>query len=218
MARPRTRSDEEVLAATARVLGRRGPHYFTLVDVARESGLAPATLLQRFGSKHGLLVAFARWAGQRADAPFAEAARRGGSALGQLRRALLRMAGPAGGRRRFANPLALLLEDVRDPALRRAAAGYARRTEAHIARLLRAAVRQGEIALEHPERWAAVVQAAWNGALIQWGPRGRGPLEAALERLLGTLLGSAAPSRHRARGRRAGAAHRRSGGAPASAA
>lgn len=217
MARPKTRSDEEVLAATARVLGRRGPHAFTLADVARASGLAPATLLQRFGSKRRLLVAFACWASRRADAPFEHAARRGGSALEQLRHALLRMAGPVGGRRRFATHLALLLEDVRDPALRRAAAGHARRTEENIARLLRAAARQGEIALEHPERWAAVVQAAWNGALIQWGLRGRGPLEAALERLLSTLLASAASSRRRARGRRAGAAQRRPGGTSASA-
>jgi AcrR family transcriptional regulator len=218
MARPKTRSDEEVLAATARVLGRLGPHDFTLADAAREAGLAPATLLQRFGSKHGLLVAFARWASRRADAPFERAAREGGSALVQLRRALLLMAGPAGNRRRFANHLALLLEDVRDPALRRAAASHARRTEANIARLLRSAMRQGEIGLAHPERWAAVVHAAWNGALIQWGLRGQGPLEAALERLLRTLLGSVASSRRPARERRSATMHRRPGGAPASAA
>jgi AcrR family transcriptional regulator len=50
--RPRTASDEEILAATHRVISSVGPR-FTLADVAREIGLAPATLIQRFGSKKG---------------------------------------------------------------------------------------------------------------------------------------------------------------------
>jgi AcrR family transcriptional regulator len=188
MPRPRTRSDDEVLAATARVLGRRGPHAFTLADVAKETGLAPATLLQRFGTKRGLLLAFARWASTRVDTPFDEAARRGGSPLAQLRRGLQNLAGPTADRREFANHLALLLEDMRDPELRRAAAAHARRTEQNITRLLRAAVAAGEIVVGQPERWAATVFAAWNGALIQWGLRGVGPLSAALDAVLDPLL------------------------------
>src|SRR2546423_683694 len=45
------------LAAASRGIGRLGPGRLTLADVAHEAGLAPATLLQRFGSKRGLLLA-----------------------------------------------------------------------------------------------------------------------------------------------------------------
>src|SRR4051794_38908319 len=57
--RPRTVSDAAILEATSRVIGRLGPSRLTLADVAEEIGLVPATLIQRFGSKRGLLLAFA---------------------------------------------------------------------------------------------------------------------------------------------------------------
>src|SRR5580698_9259120 len=57
MARTKTISDEAVLAAAATVMFARGPSEFTLGDVARAAGIAPATLVQRFGDKHGLVVA-----------------------------------------------------------------------------------------------------------------------------------------------------------------
>jgi AcrR family transcriptional regulator len=55
--RPRTRSDAEVLAATRRAVGARGVANLTVADVAREAGLAPTTLAERYGSKRALLLA-----------------------------------------------------------------------------------------------------------------------------------------------------------------
>src|SRR5437016_3308902 len=57
--RPRLASDEQIVAATGRVIGRLGPNSLTLADVAREMKISPATLVQRFGSKRGLLLAVA---------------------------------------------------------------------------------------------------------------------------------------------------------------
>src|SRR3989442_4018937 len=56
--RPRATSDQDLLMATHRVVSRLGPN-LTLADVANEAGVSPATLVQRFGSKRGLLLAFA---------------------------------------------------------------------------------------------------------------------------------------------------------------
>jgi AcrR family transcriptional regulator len=56
-ARPRTVSDEELLEATARAVSRVGPARLTLADVAKEAGVVPATLVQRFGTKRGMLLA-----------------------------------------------------------------------------------------------------------------------------------------------------------------
>src|SRR5690349_10725379 len=58
-ARPRTATDADILAAAHRAVSRLGPARLTLADVAREVGLSPATLVQRFGSKRGLLLALA---------------------------------------------------------------------------------------------------------------------------------------------------------------
>jgi AcrR family transcriptional regulator len=48
-----------IIAAAGRVIGRSGPG-FTLAEVAAEAGVAAGTLVHRFGSKHGLLVAMTR--------------------------------------------------------------------------------------------------------------------------------------------------------------
>ena len=53
--RKRSISDHDILNAATTTLAGRGPHGVRLADVAAVSGLAPATLLQRFGS-HGALM------------------------------------------------------------------------------------------------------------------------------------------------------------------
>src|SRR5712691_11337133 len=57
--RPKTKTDEAILTDTLAVVMRIGPTRLTLADVAREAGVSPATLVQRFGSKRGLLLALA---------------------------------------------------------------------------------------------------------------------------------------------------------------
>ena len=55
--RPRESSDAEILAAAARVMQRRSPVELTLADIAKEAGIVPATIIQRFGTKRELLLA-----------------------------------------------------------------------------------------------------------------------------------------------------------------
>src|SRR5438045_4205506 len=69
--RPRGASDADILAAAFRAVSRLGPARLTLADVAQEAGLSPATLVQRFGSKRGLLLALAGSAAEGVDACFA---------------------------------------------------------------------------------------------------------------------------------------------------
>ncbi len=56
MPRPKTVSDADIAAGLGRVIGKHGPAKFTLLLLAKEVGLAPATLVQRFGSKRGLIL------------------------------------------------------------------------------------------------------------------------------------------------------------------
>ena len=56
MPRPKLKSDDEILEAATAVLRRCGPLDFTLSEVAKEVGLARATLIQRFTNRDTLLV------------------------------------------------------------------------------------------------------------------------------------------------------------------
>src|SRR2546430_8859849 len=71
--RPREPSDEAIPAATARVIQRRSPPHLTPADVAKEAGVVPATLIQRFGTKRGLLLAMCRTAPTSVPQQFAAA-------------------------------------------------------------------------------------------------------------------------------------------------
>src|SRR6185295_629907 len=55
--RPRKASDEEVFAAAHRAMSRLGPAQLTLSEIAVEAGVTAGALVQRFGSKHRLLLA-----------------------------------------------------------------------------------------------------------------------------------------------------------------
>jgi AcrR family transcriptional regulator len=154
MPRPKTRTNDEILEATHRVILERGPHGLTLAHVAEAVGLSPATLLQRFESKQGLILAFARWSAARTGALVE---RDGAGGLSSIRAALLRFAEELDDRDRFANSMALLFEDVRDPELRAIAGGHAEAREKAIAAGLRVAQRRGELAPCDADALARVV-------------------------------------------------------------
>lgn len=58
--RPRRNADSEIFEAVRRLKAHRGPEELTLADVALEIDLTPGGLVQRFGSKRGLLLAASR--------------------------------------------------------------------------------------------------------------------------------------------------------------
>jgi AcrR family transcriptional regulator len=57
MPRPRTVSDDDVMDGVLALAHRVGPAQLALAAAARELGLSPATLIQRYGTKHELLLA-----------------------------------------------------------------------------------------------------------------------------------------------------------------
>ncbi|MBG0741809.1 TetR/AcrR family transcriptional regulator [Paeniglutamicibacter antarcticus] len=59
MARPLTLTDEQILALVGDSLDQTGSSW-TLARAADAAGLHPSTLIKRFGSRHGLLVALSR--------------------------------------------------------------------------------------------------------------------------------------------------------------
>jgi AcrR family transcriptional regulator len=161
MARTKTISDEAVLTAAATVMFAKGPSEFTLADVAKAAGIAPATLVQRFGDKHGLVVAaiahdnlaFDRFLAELAPGSGAEAVI---SIFTGMFSDVVEDVG------HFADQLLWLRQDMRDPDLNRLA------RERFAA--LRAAVAARMPPLPIPaEEAALLIEAHWQGVLVQWG-------------------------------------------------
>ena len=184
---PRTKriTDDAVLDAVARMITRHGPHALTLAHVGREVGLHPATLLQRFGSKKKLLRAFGRRSAASAPALFANER---ASPLAALRASLHAMAAPLADRRTLPNNVAMLLEDLRDPALARSAGRQAASIEREITARLDEAVAARELRAADTGALARTIHAAWNGAVITWALHGRGSLERWIDAVLDPLL------------------------------
>lgn len=161
MARTKTISDEAVLTAAATVMFAKGPSEFTLAAAAKAAGIAPATLVQRFGDKQGLVVAaiaqdnraFERFLANLPPASGAEAV------IDIFARMFPDVADDVD---HFADQLLWLRQDMRDPDLNRLA------RERFAA--LRAAIAARLPPLPIPaDDAAALVEAQWQGALLQWG-------------------------------------------------
>ena len=168
MPRPRKHTDEQLIDAAARVIGARGPHELTLADIGREAGIAPATLLQRFGSKRGLLLAVAASAPGMISSVFAEARARSRTPLGAVEAALVALASTVSDPDEVANHLAFLALDLRDPEFRQYAVQDSDTFRAEIGALLKEAAAHGQLELRNRRPLVELLQAAYHGALLMW--------------------------------------------------
>jgi AcrR family transcriptional regulator len=193
--RPRATSDEVLLAATHRVVSRLGPN-LTLADVAKEAGVSPATLMQRFGSKRGLLLAFAA-AGSGNLSQELEAIRaKHPSPLAAVYEVARCMAAMAETPATLANSLAFLQMDLVDPDFHQHALVHSRGMQAGLRAFLDEAVEIGELASTDTTRLARAVQSMIGGSLLQWAIDRDGKVADRLTEDLDALLNSRySPSR-----------------------
>ncbi|PBC70263.1 TetR family transcriptional regulator [Streptomyces sp. TLI_235] len=196
--RPRGIDDLVILRATAEVIGRAGPAGLTLAAVAREVGLVPGTLVQRFGSKGGLLAALARQSAKDADAMPERLRGDHETALDALAALVTEWLAPMDTPERFANHLALLCADLTDPQLHEHALTAHRAQHRAIERLLADAVAAGELrAGTDTAAMAGSVQAMTAGAGLVWALERSGTLAERIAPELRTVLAAhLAPAPH----------------------
>ena len=175
--RPRTTSDHDLLSAAERALERLGPARLTLADVAREAAISPAALVQRFGSRRGLLLALAARNAGGVAGRFARARREHASPLDALLNALAAPTAGATTPQSTANQLAFLHLHLYDDDFRAHALEQARATLAGIRALLDAAVAAGELAPCDTDDLSRTVQTAHTGALSTWAVYRSGTLD-----------------------------------------
>ncbi len=191
--RPRLASDAEIVEAAKRVISREGPNGFTLAEVGHEAGIAPATLVQRFGSKRDLMLAVAgRGAGTGAETPescFAAARQETSSPLKALTRGLEDMASMAPTPEELSNHLAFLQIDLTDPDFHELALANALANRKGIVELLDEAIVADELRECDTARLSVAVDAIAGGALISWAIHREGTAREAIRDALETLLG-----------------------------
>jgi AcrR family transcriptional regulator len=186
--RPRTVTDDAILEATGRIIGQLGPSRFTLADVGAAVGLSAATLLQRFGSKRGLLLALAGSSAGYVDACFAAIRASTSSPLDALVASASHMATMAESPETLANHLAFLQIDLSDPEFHALAHENAKLTVAGYRRLLDESVASGELHPCDTRRIARAVSAISGGSLIAWAITREGTAVDYLRTDLETLL------------------------------
>ena len=177
MARPRKISDEDVVESVATLLAREGPAALTFSAASKATGLSPASLVQRYGSRDALLQAALLWMWDQLDLETAAAdATQPMDAEGAIA-LLVRLSSGSCAGDDPGQGLLLLREDYRDPVLRGRGAAWQRALSAALGRRLS----------DDPtgqERLGRLLAAQWQGAVIWWGFSRDGSLRGYLRREL----------------------------------
>ncbi len=152
MPRTRTIPDDRIFAAILRLLSEGGDKAVSFGTVSKAVGLAPPTLVQRFGSRDGMVRAarLAAWDAldSRTDAAIANSDDKGPQAL-------LKAIGPV--------DASFVAADLKDADLALRAAGWRARVESALGLRLGAGQKAKET--------AALMFAAWQGQLL-WAATG----------------------------------------------
>jgi AcrR family transcriptional regulator len=169
MPRPRKVSDDEVFAAAQRVMARVGPAELTLAEIAAEAGVTAGALVQRFGSKRGLMVTLASLLPAGSPEFFRRMREQHRSPLAAIRAYARCMADLARSPAEVARNFAYFQNDLADPALRKHLVAYSRANRDELRTLVREAVAAGELGPGTDARGLArSVEAVVAGALLTW--------------------------------------------------
>lgn len=194
MPRPRTVSDEAVLDGVLALAHRVGPAKLTLAAAAREVGLSPATLIQRYGTKHELLLAADRRGVELWVTPVEQAEHP--SPLDRVVEGLVGAVNPDMTPEGIANSVAMLQLDLVEPDFHAETLRGARRLRAALERHLQAASIAGELRDgTDVEALAKLLETTYHGAMIGWALHREGSLATWMrEQLEAVLRASRVPS------------------------
>lgn len=170
MPRSKTLPDADVLAAALRIVNESGPDALTFASVSRGCGLSSSTLVQRFGSKNGLMQSTLLHAWDRLDEKTGQlAASMPNTPQGAIEM-LVALSGEYGGIETYADGLLILREDLRDPVLRARGAAW---KQVLIGAL---AARFADVRGAPPDI-GLLMASQWQGSLLWWGFEPRGTVE-----------------------------------------
>ena len=168
--RPRKVSDEAVFEAAIRAMNRLAPADLTLAEIAAEAGITASALVQRFGSRRGLLLLMSERLAHSAEGFISGLMAEHRSPLAALRAYADCMAELAVSPAALFRNLAYLQIDLTDPEFRQHLSIQALGTRAGLRTLIDAAKAAGELVPEtRPDQLARTVEAVLSGSMLVWG-------------------------------------------------
>jgi AcrR family transcriptional regulator len=170
------------------VMQRRSPAQLTLADVAKEAGVVPATLIQRFGSKRKLLLATCKNGTAGTAAQFAAARKKYKSPLKALVELYVECSSFTATPESMANGLAYLQNDLTDPDFRAVTLELFRVLRKETQKFLDEAIDADELVRCDTNALARGMHHVYNGSMLDWAVFRQGPLAAWLRRDLEALL------------------------------
>lgn len=154
-----------------------GPDGLTFARAAKASGLAAATLVQRYGNRERLVEAVLLQAWNRLDAETAAADTEEDLSPEGAIRLLLRLMPPDSAERNASDGLLLLREDVRNPRLRARGAAWGRELASALGRRLSTDGQEADLL-----GWQ--MAALWQGAHTWWAFDQKVPADHAIQQTL----------------------------------
>jgi AcrR family transcriptional regulator len=167
---------------------RRSPTQLTLSEVAKEAGVVPATLIQRFGTKRGLLLAMCRTAPGAVPQQFAAARAKHKSPLKALIELYAECSAFAPTPEAVANGIAYLQIDLTDPDFYAITLAQFRALREETRKLLDEALTAGELRPGDTAELARLIQHVNGGAMLSWAVYRQGSIAAWIRRDLEALL------------------------------
>lgn len=188
MSRKRILSDDLILEAAVRVMARMGPSELTLAAVGKEIGLAPATLLQRFGSKRGLMLAVASQGPAATGIQFRTALEEAKSPIAALLDLFTSCAAFIGKPEEVANQLAFLQMDLSDPDFYAHLLASTKVSLTGVQQFLEAAHKARELRKCDVQRLARTINVVYQGSLLVWCILRKGDVGTFVRRELESVL------------------------------
>lgn len=183
MAQKKSIDDASVLEKALLVISELGPEGFTLADIGKAVGLAPATLMQRFGSKKQLLILAARQMNAKLRKDLEELKQKKLPWEQELILLLGDIPDGFDSRQDIANSLGVLKLDIVDPELHPAARQLFDTLRERILELLQEGQSEGQLDVSVDAKVIAwELDALRHGLVIQWCISGNGTLKKWLEK------------------------------------
>lgn len=145
--RPRKVSDDQIFEAVYRAMQRVPAAELTLAEVGREAGITASAVVQRFGSKQGLLRALNARFAKGTESMLAGLRQAAPTPLAAIRAYAECFAGMIASRETLAHHLGYLQADLQDPVTFRHVQRHTRTTRATLTRWVEEAVAAGELRL-----------------------------------------------------------------------
>jgi AcrR family transcriptional regulator len=178
MARPRSISDQTIIAEAYKLLMEHGPSNLTFDRLSTIVGLVPAALVRRFKTKHRLLLEIDRYALERSSAKLKEAMANTASPNDAIIAQFTTEKAFASTVDRFINGEEFLLMDLRDNNLYTNYRVSFDHRYRQVAELLQKAQDEGELeGVDNPEELARHLQMILHGSGHVWAMTQEGPIE-----------------------------------------